>query len=53
MKHLYAALATIAMFSGGVSSSSLPAAEKSTTVVVQPNSEATVVCSDGTQPPCK
>ena len=33
-------------------SSSNPPPPKSTTVVVPPNSGPTVVCQDGTKPPC-
>jgi hypothetical protein len=39
--------------SGCISSSSAPPPEKNTTVVVPQSGGSTVVCSDGTHPPCK
>jgi hypothetical protein len=52
MKIILASLVVLAALSGCISSSSPPAPEKSTTVVVPANSGTTVVCSDGTHPPC-
>jgi hypothetical protein len=40
------------LLSGCISSSSPPAPAKSTTVIVPQNSKTTVICSDGTNPPC-
>lgn len=64
MKIILASLVVLAAMSGCISSSSPPAPQKSTTVIVPPapqksttvivpaNSGTTVVCSDGTHPPC-
>lgn len=53
---LLASLVVLAPFlsglSGCISSSSPPPPAKSTTVVVPQNSGTTVVCQDGTKPPC-
>ena len=51
MKTLLVSLAMLAALSGCISSSSPPPPAK-TTVVVPPNSGTTVVCQDGTRPPC-
>jgi hypothetical protein len=52
MKTVLASLAVLAALSGCISSSSPPAPQKNTTVIVPANSGTTVVCSDGTHPPC-
>jgi hypothetical protein len=53
MKTILASLVMLAALSGCISSSSPPAPQKSsTTVVVPADSGTTVVCSDGTKPPC-
>ncbi len=52
MKTLFVTLAAVTALSGCISSSNPPAPSKDTTVIVQPKSATTVVCSDGTQPPC-
>lgn len=53
MKTLFVMLAGVAALSGCISSSNPAPPQKDTTVVVQPqNGQTTVVCSDGTQPPC-
>jgi ABC-type Fe3+-hydroxamate transport system substrate-binding protein len=53
MKTVLASLALLAALSGCISSSSPPAPQKSsTTVIVPADSGTTVVCSDGTHPPC-
>ncbi len=52
MKTILASLAMLAALSGCISSSSPPAPQKSTTVVVPPESGTTVICSDGSHPPC-
>jgi hypothetical protein len=53
MKTILASLVVLAALSGCISSSSPPPPQKSsTTVIVPPDSGTTVVCSDGTHPPC-
>jgi len=52
MKTILASPAMLAALSGCISSSSPPAPQKSTTVVVPPQSGTTVICSDGSHPPC-
>lgn len=52
MKTILASLVVLAGLSGCISSSSPPAPQKSTTVVVPADSGTTVICSDGTHPPC-
>jgi hypothetical protein len=53
MKIVLASLVLLAGMSGCISSSSPPAPQKSTTtVIVPPDSGTTVICSDGTHPPC-
>ncbi|HEY6451037.1 MAG TPA: hypothetical protein VIX87_00405 [Steroidobacteraceae bacterium] len=51
-KILASLLVLVPILSGCISSSSPPPPAKNTTVVVPDNSKTTVVCSDGTQPPC-
>jgi hypothetical protein len=41
------------LLSGCISSSSPPAPAKTTTVVVPSDSKTTVICQDGTNPPCQ
>jgi hypothetical protein len=53
MKIVLASLGMLALLSGCISSSSPPPPQKTTTVVVPPSSGATVVCQDGTNPPCR
>ena len=52
MKIILASLVLIGGLSGCISSSSPPPPQKNTTVVVPPQSGTTVICSDGTHPPC-
>jgi hypothetical protein len=52
MKALLTALFILPLVSACISSSSPPPPPKSTTVVVPPNSGTTVICQDGTKPPC-
>jgi ABC-type Fe3+-hydroxamate transport system substrate-binding protein len=52
MKTILVSLAMLAALSGCISSSSPPAPQKSTTVIVPPDSGTTVICSDGSHPPC-
>lgn len=52
MKTLLVSMAMLAALSGCISSSSPPPPQKNTTVVVPPESGTTVICSDGTHPPC-
>ena len=53
MKLLFSMLAvTASILSGCISSSSPPPPEKNTTVIV-PQHSGTVVCQDGSQPPCR
>jgi hypothetical protein len=53
MKIILASLVVLAGISGCISSSSPPAPQKSTTTVVVPaDSGTTVICSDGSHPPC-
>ncbi len=51
MKALLVPLSLIPLLSGCISSSNPPPPQK-TTVVVPANSGTTVVCQDGTKPPC-
>jgi hypothetical protein len=51
MKVLSSLLVAVSMLSGCISSSN-PSPPKSTTVVVPQGSGTTVVCQDGTRPPC-
>ncbi len=52
MKILSALVVASAMLCGCISSGS-PNPPAKTTVVVPPGSSTTVVCQDGTQPPCR
>jgi hypothetical protein len=52
MKALLAALCAMPLLAGCISSSSPPPPAEKTTVVVPPGSHTTVVCQDGSQPPC-
>jgi len=53
MKILSTITVAAALLLGGcISSSSPPAPQKSTTVIVPQGSGTTVVCQDGTHPPC-
>jgi PBP1b-binding outer membrane lipoprotein LpoB len=52
MKVLASLLILIPVLSGCISSSSPPAPAKSTTVIVPADSKTTVICQDGTNPPC-
>jgi PBP1b-binding outer membrane lipoprotein LpoB len=52
MKILFSALTAAWLLSGCISSSSPPPPAKTTTVIVPQNSGTTVVCQDGTKPPC-
>ncbi len=52
MKVLASFTLAASLVSGCISSSSPPPPAKNTTVVVPPNSGTTVVCQDGTKPPC-
>jgi len=51
MKLLISMLLAVSMLSGCISSSN-PSPPAKTTVVVPQNSGTTVVCQDGSQPPC-
>jgi hypothetical protein len=51
MKALLVSLCMFPLLSGCISSSNPPPPQK-TTVVVPPSSGTTVVCQDGTKPPC-
>jgi hypothetical protein len=51
MKVLASILLIVPLMTGCISSSSTPPPEK-TTVVVPQDSKTTVVCQDGTKPPC-
>jgi hypothetical protein len=51
MKALLVSLSLIPLLSGCISSSNPPPPQK-TTVVVPPSNGTTVVCQDGTKPPC-
>jgi hypothetical protein len=51
MKVLASLLLGFPLLSGCISSSSAPPPDK-TTVVVPQDSKTTVVCQDGTKPPC-
>ncbi len=52
MKVLASFVLAASLLTGCISSSSPPAPAKNTTVVVPQNSGTTVVCQDGTRPPC-
>ena len=52
MKLVVSLLIAMSALSGCISSSS-PAPPPKTTVVVPQNSGTTVICEDGTQPPCR
>jgi hypothetical protein len=45
-------IAVIPALSGCISSSSPPPPAKTTTVVVPSDSKTTVICQDGSNPPC-
>ena len=49
---LIAALAAAGLV-GCISSSSPAPAAKTTTVIVPQGAQTTIICSDGTKPPCK
>jgi hypothetical protein len=51
MKSFLMALCALPLLTACISSSN-PPPPKTTTVVVPAGSEATVVCQDGTKPPC-
>lgn len=51
MKVLSSVIVLTAVLSGCISSSSPPAPQKNTTVIVPQGGNA--VCQDGSQPPCK
>lgn len=51
MKALFVALCMVPFLSACISSSNPPPPQK-TTVVVPPSNGTTVVCQDGTKPPC-
>ena len=51
MKALLVALCVLPLLSACISSSS-PPPPKTTTVVVPPSSGTTVICQDGSKPPC-
>lgn len=51
MKGLLFSLCVIPLLSACISSSNPPPPQK-TTVIVPPKSDSTVVCQDGTKPPC-
>jgi hypothetical protein len=51
MKVLVCLMALVPVLSGCISSSSPPAPAK-TTVVVPQDSKTTVICQDGSNPPC-
>lgn len=53
MKMLTSLVLAAGMLAGCISSSSPAPPEKNTTVIVPHSSETTVVCQDGTQPPCR
>lgn len=53
MKISYSLIIAVCLLSGCISSSSPPPPQKETTVVVPRDSGTTVVCQDGTQPPCR
>jgi hypothetical protein len=53
MKMVASMALAAALLAGCISSSSPPAPEKNTTVVVPQHSGTTVICQDGTQPPCR
>jgi hypothetical protein len=52
MKVVMSLLVAAPLFLAGCISSSNPPPPQKTTVVVPPASKTTVVCQDGTQPPC-
>jgi hypothetical protein len=52
MKVLSTLIVAAAMLSGCISSSEPPPPAKNTTVVVPPSSGTTVICQDGSKPPC-
>ncbi len=52
MKVLIPLLVGASMLAGCISSSEPPPPAKSTTVVVPQNSGTTVICQDGSKPPC-
>jgi hypothetical protein len=52
MKIICSLLVGVSMLSGCISSSDPAPPAKNTTVVVPQNSGTTVVCQDGTKPPC-
>lgn len=52
MKALLSAVCVLPFLTACISSSSPPPPPKSTTVVVPPNSGTTVICQDGSKPPC-
>jgi hypothetical protein len=52
MKGLLVSLCLIPFLSGCISSSNPPPPQKTTVVVPPNNSGTTVVCQDGTKPPC-
>jgi hypothetical protein len=51
MKALLVSLSLVPLMAGCISSSNPPPPQK-TTVVVPPSNGTTVVCQDGTKPPC-
>ncbi|MGO9948676.1 MAG: hypothetical protein ACLPWG_17705 [Steroidobacteraceae bacterium] len=51
MKVLSAFALALTILSGCISSSN-PSPPAKTTIVVPPNSNTTVICQDGSQPPC-
>ena len=53
MKLLMSLFVLVPILAGCISSSSPPAPAKTVTVVVPQNSDAVVICSDGTNPPCR
>jgi PBP1b-binding outer membrane lipoprotein LpoB len=53
MSSVSSVILAVCMLAGCISSSSPPAPEKNTTVVVPKDSGTTVVCQDGTKPPCR
>lgn len=52
MKFLAAALFLVPVLPGCISSSSPSPPASHTTVVVPPDNKTTVICADGTKPPC-
>ena len=52
MKNAMLAALAASLLVGCISSSS-PAPAKTTTVIVPQGAQTTVICTDGTQPPCK